>query len=58
MSLALPKEDLEKGTTWTRQIKIPAPLRHDGARQDLQLQGPDEQAGGDVERIGLETKID
>jgi Family of unknown function (DUF6263) len=57
-SLALPKEDLTKGRTWTRTTKAPTPpIGTMVLDKTYSYEGPDEQAGGHVERIGLVTKV-
>ncbi len=58
-SLALPKEDLTKGATWTRTTKAPTPpIGTLVIDKTYGYEGPDEQAGGHVEKIGLVSKID
>ncbi len=58
VSLALPKEDLGKGKSWTRRIKIPSPFGDTTVEKVYTYQGPDPSAGPDVERIDLETKVE
>ena len=58
VSPALPKEDLEKGKSWARQIKIPSPFGDTTLEKVYTYQGPDPSAGPDVERINLETKVE
>jgi hypothetical protein len=58
-SLALPKENLAKGTSWKRQTKIPSPpIGTMTLDKTFSYQGPESQAGKSVERIDLGTKIE
>lgn len=57
-SLALPKEDLARGATWTRRVKGPAsPFGTTVLDKVYSYEGPDQSAAGRVERIGLTTKV-
>jgi hypothetical protein len=58
-SLTLPKEDLAKGKSWSRQSKLP--MAKIGAMQldkAYTYQGPEAHDGKDMERIDLDVKID
>ena len=58
-SLALPPEDLAKGKSWNRQTKLPMPLIGEMILDKVySYAGPDPQAGPDIERIDLATKIE
>lgn len=58
-SLALPKEELEKGKSWTRQTKIPMPpLGTMTLDKNYTYQGPETKDGKNLERINLATKVD
>ncbi len=57
-SLALPKDDLTKGRSWTRQTKVPTPPV--GAMtldKTYTYEGPDPQAGPNLDKVTLDTKI-
>lgn len=56
-SLALPKEDQSKGTTWSETTKIAEPPLGTITRTSTYThQGPDPKAGAQVERVGLTAK--
>lgn len=58
-SLALPREDLEKGKSWTRHTKIPMPqIGEMLIDKTYSYEGPDPSAGKDIVRIDLATKLD
>lgn len=58
-SLAVPKEDLEKGKNWTRESKIAMkPLGTMRLDKTYVYQGPETKDAKPVERIDLETKVD
>jgi len=58
-SLALPKEELEKGKSWTRQTKIPmAPIGAMTLDKTYSYQGASPKDGKTLERIDLDTKVD
>lgn len=56
-SLALPREDIAEGTTWSKQTKVPSPpIGTMTLDKTFTYLGPDPQAAN-IERIGLATKI-
>jgi hypothetical protein len=58
-SLALPKDDLTRGRSWTRQTKVPTPPV--GAMtldKTYTYEGPVPAAGAGVDKVTLDTKID
>ena len=58
-SLALPSKDLAKGESWTRTTKMPpSPIGTMTLDKTYRFQGPDAQAGPDVDAIELESKLD
>lgn len=58
-SLAFPKEEFEKGKSWTRQTKIPMPpLGTMVLDKTYRYQGGEPKGGKDLERIDLVTKVD
>jgi hypothetical protein len=57
-SLALPKDDLAKGKSWTRQTKIPTPpVGSMTLDKTYTYDGPDPAAGSGVDKVSLDTKI-
>jgi len=58
-SLALPKGDLEKGKSWTKQTKIAMPpIGSMTLDKTYSYQGADTKDGKNLERIDLDTKVD
>lgn len=57
-SLAVPKEDIEKGKSWTRESKITMPIGTMTLDKVYTYQGPATNDAKNVERIDLVTKVD